>query len=262
MTPQWQDACDPTYSRTCEDAFFYGALHERPASGIRLALRDGTTRKRELEAMVKSCQLADDFWQGDDDEMKTGPESARRARSAPGKSKKIAKGFSLIELLIGMSIMAIALLSIATMFSTGYSDVHAGGTTTMAVAASRQMIEDITNLPSTPGYPFANLLTLNNTGTATTGNLPAANPEQNLVRKWRYALWGDDPAAPGWAFTGAEKAQWSVMTVQGAPLRINGQITVVQDTPTLMRVTVTVQLPGRTAGSPIPVQLTTLISRL
>jgi prepilin-type N-terminal cleavage/methylation domain-containing protein len=262
MTPQWQDVHDPRYSTTCEDTCFYIALRERLGSGIRLALRDGTTSKRELEAVVKSCQLTDDFWQGDDDDMRTGPESAPLARSAPRKLKKIAKGFSLIELLIGMSIMAVALLSIATMFSTGYSDVHAGGTTTMAVAAARQMIEDITNLPSTPGYPFANLLTLNNTGTAATGNLPAANPERDLVRKWRYALAGDDPAAPGWAFTGPEKAQWSVMTVQGVPLRVNGQITVVQVTATLMQVTVTVQLPGRTAGPPIPVQLTTLISRL
>ena len=44
--------------------------------------------------------------------------------------------------------MAVALLSIAAMFSTGYTDVHAGGKTTMATAAARQMLEDMRRSPS------------------------------------------------------------------------------------------------------------------
>jgi hypothetical protein len=55
---------------------------------------------------------------------------------------------------------------------------------------------------------------------------------------------------------------WSILTISGVPLGVDGQIAVVQDSPTLRRITVSVQLPGPSGGAPIPVQLTTLISRL
>lgn len=170
--------------------------------------------------------------------------AARRLTTRSGRDG----GFSLIELLIGMSIMAVALLSIATMFSTGYTDVAAGGKTTMATAAARQMVEDIQTLP------YANLPNLHNKGTNVPGDLPAANPERGLVRKWRYALAGDDAA---WGFTIAEKGMWSTMTVSGVPLGGTGRITVVDQSPTLRLVTVTVSVAGRP-----DVQLSTLISRL
>lgn len=167
-------------------------------------------------------------------------------------------GFSLIELLIGMSLMAVALLSIAAMFSTGYNDVHSGGKTTMATAAARQMIEDIQNLPFNRLDNLANI----NISDAGVGTLPASNPERDLVRKWRYALAGEGGGWPN--YTIAEKAMWSVLTNSGVPLLASAQITVAQDSPTLRRITVVVRLPGRTgaAGDLIPVQLTTLISRL
>jgi len=180
--------------------------------------------------------------------MSTRPEPRRFAIRGERKPHTRQTGFSLIELLIGMSIMAVALLSIAGMFSTGYTDMAAGGKTTMATAAARQMIEDIQTLP------FANLPNLHNRGTNATGNLPAANPERTLVRKWRYALAGDDGT---WGFTLAEKTMWSTMTVQGVPLYGRGTIQVVDQTPTLRLVTVIVSVPGRPA-----VQLSTLISRL
>jgi prepilin-type N-terminal cleavage/methylation domain-containing protein len=163
-------------------------------------------------------------------------------------------GFSLIELLIGMSLMAVALLSIAAMFSTGYSDVHAGGRTTMGTSAARQMIEDIQTLP------FDRLVNVNSFDTTNAGSLPASNPERDLARKWRYTLAGEGAGWP--AYSIAEKAMWSTLTISGVPLGASGQITVIQDSPTLRRITVTVQLPGRTALAPVPVQLTTLISRL
>lgn len=182
--------------------------------------------------------------------MRTVPESLRLPPRAADYRRSCSKGFSLIELLIGMSIMSIALLSIASMFATGYTDVTAGGKTTMATAAARQMLEDIQSLP------FNNLGNLNNTGTNSTADLPAANPERDLVRKWRYALAGDDVA---WGFTGAEKAKWSALTVSGVSLGGTGRITVVdQDFPVTLRlVTVTVTVPGRPS-----VQFATLISRL
>jgi prepilin-type N-terminal cleavage/methylation domain-containing protein len=171
-----------------------------------------------------------------------------------------ARGFSLIELLIGMTIMAVALLSIATMFSTGYTDVSHGGRTTMAAAAARQIIEDMQNLP------FANLINLNNFDTNNPASLPAANPERDVARKWRYALAG--PGA-GWpAYSAAEQQQWSMLTSGlgpgvGVSLGVAGQIAVTSPggSPTLRQVTVTVNLPGRT-GVAVPVQLVTLITRL
>jgi len=189
--------------------------------------------------------------------MRTAPEPKRIVIRGGSALRARQTGFSLIELLIGMSLMAVALLSIAAMFSTGYSDVHAGGKTTMATAAARQMIEDIQTLP------FDRLVNLTNINisNAGVGTLPASNPERDLVRKWRYALAGEGGGWP--AYTIAEKAMWSILTISGVPLGVRGQIAVVQDSPTLRRITVTVQLPARIAGAqPIPVQLTTLISRL
>ena len=203
--------------------------------------------------MVKSCQCTDAFWQGESDPMATAHRPRRIVIRGRRALRSRQAGFSLIELLIGMSIMAVALLSIAAMFSTGYTDVHAGGRTTMGTSAARQIIEDIQTLP------FDRLVNLNGVNTANAGTLPASNPERDLVRKWRYALAGE---GTGWAYTVGEKAMWSILTNGGVPLGASGQIAVVQNSPTLRRITVTVQLPGRTAGTPIPVQLTTLISRL
>ena len=188
--------------------------------------------------------------------MRTASESTRSVFRGRRALRRRQAGFSLIELLIGMSLMAVALLSIAAMFSTGYNDVHAGGRTTMGTSAARQMIEDIQTLP------FDRLVNLTNINisNAGVGTLPASNPERDLVRKWRYALAGEGGGWP--AYTIAEKAMWSTLKISGVPLGANGQVTVVQDSATLRRITVSVQLPGRTAGAPIPVQLTTLISRL
>jgi len=186
--------------------------------------------------------------------MRPAPEPRRIAIRGRRALRTRQMGFSLIELLIGMSLMAVALLSIAAMFSTGYTDVHAGGMTTMATAAGRQILEDMQNLP------FDRLINLNNFNTTNAGSLPASNPERDLARKWRYALAGEGAGWPTYSI--AEKAMWSTLAISGVQVGVNGQISVVQDTATLTRITVTVQLPGRTAGAPIPVQLATLISRL
>ena len=251
--PRWQESTWPAVKRIREDALRFSRLHVAAPWGTRVALCATAERETHVGQMVKSCQRTDTFWQGESDPMRIGPGprwiAVRRRRALRTKQT----GFSLIELLIGMSLMAVALLSIAAMFSTGYSDVHAGGRTTMGTSAARQMIEDIQTLP------FDRLVNLNGVNTASVGTLPASNPERDLVRKWRYALAGE---GTGWTYTVAEKAMWSVLSISGARLGASGQIAVVQDSPTLRRITVTVQLPGRTAGAPIPVQLTTLISRL
>ena len=241
-----------TLKRVRENSTCFDRLHVTTPWGTGVALCLATERETLGKQMVKSCQRTDAFWQGESDPM-----TAHRPRRIVIRGRRALRswqaGFSLIELLIGMSIMAVALLSIAAMFSTGYNDVHAGGRTTMGTSAARQMIEDIQTLP------FDRLVNLNGVNTASVGTLPANNPERDLVRKWRYALAGE---GTGWTYTIAEKAMWSVLSTSGARLGATGQIAVIQDSPTLRRITVTVQLPGRTAGAPIPAQLTTLISRL
>jgi prepilin-type N-terminal cleavage/methylation domain-containing protein len=172
-------------------------------------------------------------------------------------------GFSLIELLIGMSLLAVGLLAIATMFSTGHTDVTAAGRTTMAVEAARQVLEDVRTIP------FANLGYLNDSGVFSTDNVgtlprdPAAGDVdfttkkmvRDIARRWTYMLKGD---VAGWGFTNAEKTAWSTLSAGGVSFSGTGQVAVANPSPTLTQVTVTVTVPGRLA----PVQLSTLISRL
>lgn len=211
--------------------------------------------------MVKSCQPGDKFGQGESESMKTACDDRQRTPQRVGERRTQQRGFSLIELLIGMSIMAVALLSIATMFSTGYSDVAAGGKTTMAAAAARQLLEDIRTLP------FDSIADLHTLNTNNAGSLIAADPTKdpgrtmarNVARKWRYALAGD---LTGWG--GAPDAAWigSVLMASGTTFGARGQVTVASPTVTLREVTVTVFLRGRSAGEELPLRLATTISRL
>jgi prepilin-type N-terminal cleavage/methylation domain-containing protein len=188
-------------------------------------------------------------------------------------------GFSLIELLLGLTILSIGLLAIATMFSTGYTDLSVGGTTTMGVAAARQMIEDMRLLP------FQCLAGLDQFDTSAIGSLPAApaagDPDfagktaaRNLARKWHYALSGE---GGGWTYTATEKQMWNILasgfasTAAAATSAQSslifggvGTIAVASEggSASLMRVTVTVTFPGRLGTTPKSVQLATLISRL
>jgi prepilin-type N-terminal cleavage/methylation domain-containing protein len=168
-------------------------------------------------------------------------------RGASGRSG----GFSLIELLIGITILSIGLLAIASMFSTGYVDVAAGGKTTMAANAARQIIEEMRNLP------FQSLANLHNFRTDRPDLLPASNPEREVARKWRYILSGN---GTGWGFTAAEIQRWGATGTMGTetvPFGGVGSISVVNQTATLQLVTINLTIPGRPAAS-----IATLISRL
>ena len=193
--------------------------------------------------------------------MRSGFRSCSRRRWAIRVAFIRQDGFSLIELLIGMSILAVGLLAIATMFSTGYMDVAGGGRTTMAATAARQIIEDIRTLP------FDRLTDLDGFNSNISGSLapvdaaldPGRTWSRNVARKWRYVLAGD---GVGWGFTLAEKGAWDVLTASGTPFGARGQIAVVSPSATLRQITVTVFVRGHAAGEELPLTLSTLISRL
>ena len=164
------------------------------------------------------------------------------------------RGFTLIEILIGITILVVGVLGVATMFGTGYSNVGEGARLTLAVTAARQMLEDVRTIP------FNNIVNLNGPGgtgfnTSNLATLPAADPERNIARKWRYALAGD---GTGWNFSTAEKAKWQNLGVGNVPFDGSGLIVVTSPSATMRLVTITVNVPGR--GN--TVQLATLISRL
>jgi len=162
------------------------------------------------------------------------------------------RGLTLIEILVAMTVLAVALLGVAGMFETGYTTATAGGKMTMGLTGARQMLEDIRTLPTNP---LVNLDNLNGFDTNSTATLPASDPELAIARKWRYALAGE---GVGWNFTTAEKAKWRVLSSEGTTFGGRGQISVVSQSATLRLVTVTVAVPGRGVN----IQLATLISAM
>lgn len=182
-------------------------------------------------------------------------EGARRERLEREKSQGRSGGFTILEVLVGSSILAVALLAMAAMFPTGYTNIAEAGRMTMAVTAARQVFEDISALP------YDNIINLNGplgAGFDTTdpATLPAGEPERTVARRWRYALAGE---GDGFTFTATEKAEWSMLsTGEGITLNGRGQINVVTLSATLDQVTVTITYPGRSQG----VQLVTNITRL
>jgi hypothetical protein len=83
------------------------------------------------------------------------------------------------------------------------------------------------------------------------GSLPASI-RTGSGRKWRYALAGEGRLA---GIFHRRKSN-VVHSDLGVPLGVNGQISVVQDSLTLRRITV-ISSPGTYGRAPIPVQLAT-----
>ena len=176
----------------------------------------------------------------------------------PGNRLRGGNGFSLIEVLIAACVLAVALLAMAAMFPTGYTNITEAGKMTMALTAGRQILEDISALSFDNN--FDKIANLNTFDTLNPGSLPAGEPERTIARRWRYALAGE---GDGFTFTATEKAEWSTLsTGGGVSLNGRGRITVVGLSPTpplsLNQVTVTIQYPGRSRG----VTLVTNMSRL
>ena len=168
-------------------------------------------------------------------------------------------GFSLVELLIGMTILAVGLLGIATMFSTGYTDIAAGGKTTAAIEAARQIMEDIRLLPTQAA--FTNVYNLNNVDTTNVASLPAAGTAERVIaQKFRYLMAGTASQST-WGIASSSLSLWGAgANASNTPFTGQGTITVADVgaiAQTLAQVTVTVTITGRPA-----VAMTSLISRL
>jgi len=56
------------------------------------------------------------------------------------------RGFSLLEVLVAISILAVAILAIASMFPTAYTNVHRSGVDTVTVAAPAGRRVQVTSL--------------------------------------------------------------------------------------------------------------------
>jgi prepilin-type N-terminal cleavage/methylation domain-containing protein len=67
-----------------------------------------------------------------------------------------SRGFSLVEVLVAASILALCLLAVLGLFSTAYSNVGDGGRRTKAVALAKQKMEQLRDgifPPTTLGSP-------------------------------------------------------------------------------------------------------------
>ncbi|MGH7412161.1 MAG: type IV pilus modification PilV family protein, partial [Candidatus Methylomirabilis sp.] len=114
-----------------------------------------------------------------------------------GNGLRGGDGFTLIEVLISAAVLSVALLAMAAMFPTGYTNITEAGKVTMALTAGRQIFEGVSALP------FDNIGNLNGFDTLNPGTLPAGEPQRTIARRWRYALAGE---GDGFFFTAAEKA--------------------------------------------------------
>jgi type II secretory pathway pseudopilin PulG len=178
--------------------------------------------------------------------------AARRQTSATGRARGRAAdgaGFTVIEVFVALTVLAVAILGVASMTATGHGNINDAGKATMALIAARQMLEDVRALP------FNNVSNLNGFDTGNAATLPATDPERTIALKWRYTLAG---TGGGFNFYGAPTAQWSTLSMGPAPAGLRGQITVVAQTPTRSLVTVRISFPGRWGS----LQLATVIAQM
>ncbi len=194
------------------------------------------------------------------------------------------KGFTLVELLIGMTILAVALLFIASMFQTGYTDVAKAGQATMAATAAQQVLEDLRAVPYTT---LVSLYTNNGSCTPAIGAPcapyvfrtdsaaslpnPAIADGYSVLRRFRYSLAGPGGGFPALSNAERNSEKWTTLstgTAQGGPdtaFGAVGTVTITDVSATLfpgrllgiMQVTVAISY----SGSPIGATLTTRISR-
>jgi hypothetical protein len=158
----------------------------------------------------------------------------------------------MVEVVVAVMVLLVAVVMTASMFPTGHQQVADATRTTSAVAAGRQILEDI------GGLPFDSVRSLDGFDTANAATAPTRNPELAVARRWRYMLGG---AGGGFSFTTAEVAQYGAVTPLGgaATIRISSPPRgSCSPTGSRCQATVTVSVPGL-ANS---VQLTTIVVRM
>lgn len=160
--------------------------------------------------------------------------------------------FTVVEVVVAAMVLAVAVVLTASMFPTGHQQLADATRTTSAVAAGRQILEDI------GGLPFDSVRRLDGFDTANATSVPADNPELAVARRWRYIIAGP---GGGFSFTPAELAQYGAVTPLGgaASVRVssppNGNCS---PSGSRCQATVTVSLPGLENS----VQLTTIVVRM
>jgi len=160
--------------------------------------------------------------------------------------------FTVVEVVMALMVLFVAIVLTASMFPTGHQQLADAARTSSAVAAGRQILEDI------GGLPFDSVRSLDGFDTANAATVPAANPEQAVARRWRYLVAGP---GGGFAFTPDEVAQYGAVPPLGgtASIRVSsppgGRCS---SAGSRCQATVTVSVPGLAAS----VQLSTIVVRM
>ena len=169
---------------------------------------------------------------------------------------KTDRGFTLVEVLVAAMILTVALLTLATMFPTGYKQIADAGRLTLATNGANHVLEDLGSVP------FTSVRNLDNFDSNSSGSLPAADPELAIARRWRYMLAG---SGSGFSFTTAETTAWGAVTPFGGRAQV--QIRQVDNAgnvcpaaATTCRAVVTITMPGQPA--PTTVTLSTILVRM
>ena len=161
-------------------------------------------------------------------------------------------GFTVVEVVIAAVVVLIAIVITASMFPIGHQQAVDAVRTTSAVAAGRQILEDI------GGLPFDSVRSLDGFDTSNSDSVPARDPEAAAARRWRYMIAGP---GGGFGFTTAELAQYGAVTPLGgaASLRVSSPPSgTCSARGSRCQATVTVSVPGLAT----PVQLTTIVVRM
>ena len=166
------------------------------------------------------------------------------------------RGFTLVEVLVAAMILTVALLTLATMFPTGYKQIADAGRLTLATNGANHILEDLGSVP------FTSVRNLDNFDTNSAGTLPAADPELAIARRWRYMLAG---SGGGFSFSSGETTAWGTVTPFGGRAQV--QIRQVDNggnacpaAATTCRAVVTITVPG--APAPTTVTLSTILVRM
>ena len=160
--------------------------------------------------------------------------------------------FTLVEVVIAIMVLFVAVVLTASMFPTGHQQLADAARTSSAVAAGRQVLEDI------GGLPFDSVRRLDGFDTANAATVPADDPELAVARRWRYLIGGP---GGGFSFTPAEIAQYGAVPPLGgaASIRVSsppgGTCSPVGSR---CQATVTVSVPGLATS----VQLSTIVVRM